>query len=1672
MATKKKIKIGLEASFENLDEVKASLESLKKTRLSPIDTASVTRALKELEDFYKKNKNKELTINEKGESEELEKLQSIYEHISQIVRGIRFPEKDIEAQITSSKKYLELSKAVKDAKEKELEIQRELTQKENELSRNAKANFKAEYEASHPEGYSRQDYNKAEDVYFAIKKKDLLDAKEASETAEKALQGYYNQQVKSKKIAEQSNQVDELKTRILKQVRNAEDELTDEKKQALEVDAKRAQLQNKLTLSGTLKDLLGYNLAVRAMNKMLRETVATITELDKAFTEMAMVSTLTREEAWWLEKQLFSLADQTGATATEVAELTTFYLQQGRSLNDAIELTEVAAKSAKVAGIATKEAADLLTTAINGFGMAASEAESVADKFARLAAVSATNFEEMATALSKVASQANMAGMSMDFTLGLLAKGIETTRESPESIGTALKTVIARMQELSDFGKTLEDGMDVNRVETMLSNLGIALRDSQGELRSLEDVIKELGGSWDSLTKNQKAGIAVALAGTRQQSRLISMMDDFERTLELTNEAQQSSGALTAQHAVYMQSLGASLTAVKNAYQKFISSLSDNEMLIMIVNLFKNMITVINFVTELFGKKLMTSFVLVFAGVAKWTKIFNGVTKALKDAGIEGDNFREKMSKLYELFAKEKVDKVKDWIKWLFGIEGVSKMAEETMKEFSDEELTQKIKETGTKKGTLKKTMNTLDPESDAYKALEEEYNKVDKENQNYKKQRAELRANTKEVEKNKKAKENLEKAENKLNNEIKETNLELDINTDKLEWEKKSVVPNWTAESISETSSITEDLVDSLEKVDESAEGAGDALTKAGAAGETAWKGGKSAWSGMKGAAKGFKSFLAAAWPIIAITAAITALTMAFDALNKIASGENAAKALSDISEQAEKTNSIKKLWEELEELSSITIKTTEEMERLAAIIDEIKTTSDDENIIKYDIVGNVDIKATQDAIDDYEKKANKDAMNKLKKTERQIKNWSWLTFWGRETQKDANRNALQELNYRRALENVNFDNVDEATESLIKQRFDNILASFDWDKYKGKSKKATKAYEKFANAVSDTIFDIESTDDLMEKVKIYSQSKYKKELKSQYAFLAFLEGQDQEIAKKIQDLWKAFEKWEKWGISYAETNLLINAMGSALSDSIPDEKKREEKIKEMLSTYYNGYEDYLNNFWKYAEKYSGLTESMTGYLNYLRLTGEDSEWILEAMYDASASIQSIQQVAQTGQSLLSKATNFGELITDLRGWKFDIDKILDVIGTYNLTPSQIHKLVQGKMDQSDIASIINSEQEKYLKSLDEAIFDLDKYQRKKLKDMLDSWELTQSQYDEREKALEQEIAEYEAVGSIILTQIDSQQRNTAALAEYNEELEKTTKLMEMWYSITEIDFSNVKEANVKASEEARQNIQELVDKAGKGIITFSEEGLAQINMEAFEKLTDGQKTVVMQYYSDIQTIQNEELERQKSFIEKEFEIKNQELEEQKTVLQERLDAYTDYMDEMERLENEAETNKSREDIAAQLAHLGTATDAESLKKRKELTKQLEDLNKTQLESERELTKKGLEDEISSLDDSIATNAKLMADEIKNAATDFAKKFKEAVGETVIVKYVAPQEPTNNNDNNPDNTNNTDGWNTPSTNVETQLNVQTMTVTVNADNAEEFIKSLNRLGYNLVYGG
>ncbi len=336
-------------------------------------------------------------------------------------------------------------------------------------------------------------------------------------------------------------------------------------------------------LGHVFKQFTLYAIAIRTAKRAMQEAVTTIKELDKYLTEQAMVTNKTRKETQALLKSYQEMAVQLGATTKEVAEVATEFMRQGKTTADALTLTNAAVSAAKVAAIGVSESVSYLTTALNGYQLGAEKAMAVSDKFAAIAAQSATSYEEIATALSKVAAQANMAAMSIDYTIAILAKGIETTREAPETIGTALKTIVARMRELTDYGVTLEDGMSINNVEEQLAYVGIVLRDQKGELRSTQDVLDELGRKWDKLSSNQQAALAKALAGTRQQSRLIAMMSDYDRVIELQEISQRSAGATAAQAGVYLEGMEAALNKVNVAWEKIVTTITNSDTLIKII---------------------------------------------------------------------------------------------------------------------------------------------------------------------------------------------------------------------------------------------------------------------------------------------------------------------------------------------------------------------------------------------------------------------------------------------------------------------------------------------------------------------------------------------------------------------------------------------------------------------------------------------------------------------------------------------------------------------------------------------------------------------------------------------------------------------------------------------------------------------------------------------------------------------------------------------------------------------------------------------------------------------------------------------------------------------------------------------------------------------------------
>lgn len=407
-------------------------------------------------------------------------------------------------------------------------------------------------------------------------------------------------------------------------------------------------------------------ITLRILKKAIKESVEAIKELDKAVTDMTVVTGLSREETEKYVDSFVQIAKASSSTITEIASLTTEYVRQGRTMKDAMVLAEETAKAAKIAGISVGDSLTYMTSAINGFNLAAKDAAHVSDVFAKIAAETATDYEQLAVALSKVSAQASQAGMSMEYTTALLAKGIETTQEAPESIGTALKTIIARFRELSDYGSTLEDGMSVNQVEDALKSVGISARDSAGNFRSLEDILNELGPRWDSLTSMQRQAIAQAAAGTRQQSRFLAIMQDWDRTLQIVNKSQNAAGAAAAQYSKYAKGMEASITNLKSSWQDFVTKLTSNEIITGAVDFLTGMLNALTDIVKLFDKAgpvIVTTVAAVLTVSKKVAKNQEKQLAALDQEILKRKQLKQQEDEHYKTYRQRALEKIDEAIK-------------------------------------------------------------------------------------------------------------------------------------------------------------------------------------------------------------------------------------------------------------------------------------------------------------------------------------------------------------------------------------------------------------------------------------------------------------------------------------------------------------------------------------------------------------------------------------------------------------------------------------------------------------------------------------------------------------------------------------------------------------------------------------------------------------------------------------------------------------------------------------------------------------------------------------------------------------------------------------------------------------------------------------------------
>lgn len=369
-------------------------------------------------------------------------------------------------------------------------------------------------------------------------------------------------------------------------------------------DAAERAAQDFSTLKYQLMDFFSVTGAIQLFRRAIQSALETVKELDAAMTEIAVVSDFSVNDMWAQLPRFTEQANELGMAIKDTYAATTLYVQQGLDLDKSMKLATETLKMAAVAGMDAANATDAMTAALRGFNMELDEtsAKRINDVYSELAAITASDTQEISTAMTKTASIAHSVNMEFETTAAFLAQGIETTREAAETIGTMLKTVIGRFSEVKSLytegqltGQDEEgETIDVNKVQTALRAAGISMNEFLAGNEGLDQVFLRLSQRWNDLDILTQRYIATQAAGSRQQSRFIAIMQDYAKTTELVNAAYDSTGSGQRQFEKTLDSLAAKLTKLKNAWDQFTMGLANNEIIGAAVTLLTELLTAIN----------------------------------------------------------------------------------------------------------------------------------------------------------------------------------------------------------------------------------------------------------------------------------------------------------------------------------------------------------------------------------------------------------------------------------------------------------------------------------------------------------------------------------------------------------------------------------------------------------------------------------------------------------------------------------------------------------------------------------------------------------------------------------------------------------------------------------------------------------------------------------------------------------------------------------------------------------------------------------------------------------------------------------------------------------------------------------------------------------------------
>lgn len=263
----------------------------------------------------------------------------------------------------------------------------------------------------------------------------------------------------------------------------------------------------------------------------IKDTMKTYTDFEQGLSNVKAITDATDTDMLKLKETALDLGASTAWSASNVTQAEELLGQAGYTTQENIAALPGLLSLASAGDLDLAAATDIAVSSMKSFNLDASKASHVADVLSLSANATNSDVTDLGEAMKYIAPVAQSLGISLEDTasaVGVLSNaGIKGSQA-----GTVLRQTLNRLAS-----PTKEAG-------ELISQYGINAFDSQGNMKSLGEVIDNLNSSLTSLNSQQKADVISTIFGTESMSGVLALMNQGGSAVStLTKQLEEADGA-------------------------------------------------------------------------------------------------------------------------------------------------------------------------------------------------------------------------------------------------------------------------------------------------------------------------------------------------------------------------------------------------------------------------------------------------------------------------------------------------------------------------------------------------------------------------------------------------------------------------------------------------------------------------------------------------------------------------------------------------------------------------------------------------------------------------------------------------------------------------------------------------------------------------------------------------------------------------------------------------------------------------------------------------------------------------------------------------------------------------------------------------------------------------